>query len=181
MWPFGVSYKLGTFCSRCALIISALPYPTNPISYRIGVCTDRAGYLTKRVPTSQSTKRPISRRITAMLIAPFGGYQKVYIKPFYSTIPTIWEISTIPCLSSIIQNRDLSRSKEVSFASDRPTMHVPYAAHTRRPEYEMVLANWLSRDTHRAMYPAGGDLPANSIRIISALRYIPTNPFLHTG
>ena len=89
MRPFGVSYKLGTCCSRCFLIISALPYPTNPISYRIGIYTDWAGYITDRIPSSRSTMRPSNRRITTKLLAPFGGYPKVYLKPIYSTFPTI--------------------------------------------------------------------------------------------
>ena len=41
------------------------------------------------------------------------------------------------------------------FVFDRPTGQLPYVAHTHQAEYEMVLANWMPRDTYREKYPMG--------------------------
>ena len=91
-------------------------------------------------------------------------------------------LSILPYLSSIVQNRELSPGKGLSdlFVSGRPTGKLPYVAHTRQAEYEMVLANWIPRDTHMEKYPTGG-IPAGGVYsypIRSILPALSTLPFI---
>ena len=72
-----------------------LPNPIGPtISHQSAIIQDRdlyrPGGVSYRENTIQSeyeaTQKP---QDATKLIAPFGGYPKVYLKPIYSTFPTI--------------------------------------------------------------------------------------------
>ena len=84
-----------TISHKSAIMQDRDLYQPGGVSY--GVATGRAEY--------EATLKP---QATTALIAPWGGYPKVYLRPIYPISPTISIISILSFLSSIIQDRELS-------------------------------------------------------------------------